>query len=119
MDTTEKEIIRIKGMIEAAIIFSQDLSTNINVSYYVHYRKIFNDYSISIEHDYAFDNFKGITLSDSKEFTCKQFGKDLLFEISNYLDNELSNVVFDEDYDSKKERLEIEGEMQSEASRGN
>ena len=105
MDTTEKEIIRIKGMIEAAIIFSKDLSTNINVSYYVHYRKIFNDYSISIEHDYAFDNFKGITLSDSKEFTCKQFGKDLLFEISNYLDNELSNVVFDEDYDSLTKRL--------------
>lgn len=119
MNTTEKEIIKIKGMIQAAIYFSQDLDNRINVSYYVNYRELFNDYSISIEHDYAFDNHKAIVLSDSKDFTYKVFNKNSLFEISNYLDNELSNVSFDEEYNSKDVELEFLAEQQFEANRGN
>lgn len=123
MTTKEKLILkeenRIKGIVQAAIWFSQDLSEDLQVSYYVNYRELFNDYTIDIEHQYAFDNHKKETLFKSKEFSFEKMDKNILFEISSYLDNELSNVVFDNDYDSNKAKLDFEGEIQSESSRGN
>lgn len=117
----------IKGLIDSIIILQDNLALKeIDARCSVSLNELSKDYDIEIYHNTDFDLHKDEFITESKSFTMDseslnyktpKFEK-VLFDIFNYIE-ELENVKYNPEYNSKEAREDFESEMYFEASRGN
>lgn len=111
-----KEII--KGYCQALIDTNEGINSDLDVQANVYYIELSNSYEVSIHWFSAYDNCKDEDIRDNKEFKIVNL-KDFGFELIKFLDDVLSNVIIDLEYDSRQTLKEYEDEMRFEYSRGN
>ena len=114
----------IEGYCQSLIDTNEGLSNDLDVQARVYHIEVLNSYEVAINWCVKYDNFKEEEIRAYKEFKIEKL-KDFGFELANLLD-ELCEVKFDADFDSRQDKLqelrdrkEFADEMEFESNRGN
>ena len=95
----------IEGYCHGLIDTNENISDDLRVEARVYYVDLTESFNVNINWGYAFDNHTNSELRDYKDFSISNL-KDFGFELANLLDG-LSEVKFENDYNSKTAKLEF------------
>lgn len=105
----------IEGYCQALIDTNENISSDLDVIAHVYYVDLTDSYEVAINWAVAFDNYKTEEIREVREFKISNL-KDFGFELAIFLDK-LSEVVYNNDYNSNEAKEEGTAEMELDIKR--
>lgn len=101
----------IEGYCQSLIDTNENIDSNLEVKAIVYYVDLTDSYSVHIVWRWGYDNYDkkymfGINTFSLNDLNLKDFG----FELVNFLDDELSKIKFDNEYNSKTAKLDFQAD---------